>query len=288
MSIYGDIARFTLGTFINQSRRTTIKKDCKRVSYEVIDQYSQKYIRKIGNRYIYDYQVFDVTALEKIYLLSLNGTKQTFKPFYDSGYSISVYCDVYFNQYKYYPQSVIELTLTFVDIDTNPDITAITEWINIVKLGEEIIVFDGEVVTFTSDYDANSWLLQESLCSDSIYPKMTYLTNDYTFSSCPMEYEQKNIIDSEEVSITGRLHRRYVLDSAGTVQQENIFKIALYNIEYTDYTTLREFDRQVIKFYPIASDTVSYFNANFSIEWLLDTFDYAEIEIEPIGNLTTD
>lgn len=285
-SIYGSIYRFLLGTYINQSARTVVEKTSQKVQYKVFDQYKQKYIRKLGNRYTYRYKIFDVTTAERTYLLSLNGTRQTFQPFYDTDYSASVYCDVIFNELTYFPQSFMDLTLTFVDVDTNPAITWITEWTHLVEFGGEEVIFDSEAMTFTTNYDINEWLLQESLCPDSIMPKVVFGAYEYTFDNIQLEYEKRNMIDWEAESITGRLHRRYLTDASGNIRQESAIKITMFDISDAEYTLISRFDRQIVEYYPHASDGSSLYLAHFSVEWLTDTFDFAEIMIEPIGNST--
>jgi hypothetical protein len=578
-SIYGSIYRFLLGTYINQSARTVVEKTSQKVQYEVFDQYKQKYIRKLGNRYTYRYKIFDVTTTEErtnllSLLLSLNGTRQTFQPFYDTDYSASVYCDVIFNELTYFPQSFMDLTLTFVDVDTNPAIApntitvtapnggesyAIGEAVNItwssynitgnvdIELWKAGVFYDTIVsdtdndgayawtidtdysagadyqikirdtntgllsgfsdANFSIDYDgyylsdgsndnvipkskinltdlwsicftinlngssvgtkavikstggttglaiycnntyaglvavqmggnaiyssagklaanaftkvciivnkvagtykiyfdgvedtgvriagsiptlnytslnilnANSdawkvkqfvftntnitaaeialynnyqcgsiagllaWYkcneadtgapytdkaldssgngnhgtpvnitgatffnqtgtgshiagsetfisqsLQPSLCPDSIMPKVVFGAYEYTFDNIQLEYEKRNMIDWEAESITGRLHRRYLTDASGNIRQESAIKITMFDISDSDYTELSRFDRQIVEYYPHASDGSSLYLAHFSVEWLTDTFDFAEITIEPIGNLTS-
>jgi hypothetical protein len=128
--------------------------------------------------------------------------------------------------------------------------------------------------------------LQPSLCPDSIMPKVVFGAYEYTFDNIQLEYEKRNMIDWEAESITGRLHRRYLTDASGNIRQESAIKITMFDISDSEYTLISRFDRQIVEYYPHASDGSSLYLAHFSVEWLTDTFDFAEIMIEPIGNST--
>jgi hypothetical protein len=195
-SIYGSIYRFLLGTYINQSARTVVEKTSQKVQYEVFDQYKQKYIRKLGNRYTYRYKIFDVTTTEErtnllSLLLSLNGTRQTFQPFYDTDYSASVYCDVIFNELTYFPQSFMDLTLTFVDVDTNPTIAPNMITVTAPNGGESYAIGEDVNITWSSynitgNVDIELWkggVFYDTIVSDTANDGLYAWTIDTTYSA---------------------------------------------------------------------------------------------------------
>ena len=119
--------RFILGTYVNQSQRTTWDQpEPKKVEYFVQDQYENNYIRKVGNRYTNIYEIFDFSEDEKTELLAFNGTTQNYYQCFDTdidgatAYKI-VYCDVYFMPYKYYPKPHILVILTDRDVTDEPN-----------------------------------------------------------------------------------------------------------------------------------------------------------------------
>jgi hypothetical protein len=484
MSIYGTNPRFKLGTYINQSIRTTFDKSVSKVSYSVFDQNAGQYIRKVGNRYTTEHLVFDLTLAQKNALLAMNGTKQTYTPFYDKTNNRQVYVDAYFDPYTYFPSSYVKLILTDVDVDNYPTLTnsGLLDWEYIgyctpdgtndyviiknnpaigdtysilfnldlnnstaelksvlrttggttgfivyanswndkrigVQLGSCALVssallpasgftkvaiainktantfamyfngtldsgagktgtipslnhtgmrflelsgtwkvnnfiltndlIDGTDATnyqnnaFTSisnqlvwyrcnetaaemgsspytdrmiDYSGNNnhgtpvninpatfctnyfhwiydWTAQESLSPTNPYGRLTYSTNDLTLDDATLEYEIENEIDSEEVSITGRLHRRYVIDGDDEIVQKRKFTYKCYLLDETDYTNLNVFDAQEISFFPDATDTVNYYTSNCDIDFLNIGGnihdDYAEVFIIPRGQLQT-
>lgn len=496
MSIYGENPRFKLGSYINQSIRTTFDKSVSKVSYSVFDQNAGQYIRKVGNRYKVEHLIFDLTLAQKNALLAMNGTKQTYTPFYDKTNNRQVYVDAYFDPFTYFPSSYVKLVLTDVDVDSYPTLTNSGlldyEYINgyilldgtddfvttpISTLPADKFTFCATVSDYTPDdtgirdallscfhstsdfetlwmdynapyyriyyhkYDANGqftaygrfqlspgsdpvrkiviqvdktqaegsrvkiylngtditysdsmdntnyantnsnpynigkqtkvanflsaklsniiltsdataghianyqagnytsltnqvlwykcneasgdladssgnsntgvvnnadatfynppvfswiyqWLPQDSLSPTNPYGRLTYLTNDLTLDeNAHFEYEIENEIDSEEVSITGRLHRRYITDGDDEIVQKRKFTYKCYLLDETGYTNLNVFDGQEISFFPDADDTANYFTANCDIIFLnVNSFihaDYAEIEIIPRGQLQT-
>jgi hypothetical protein len=492
MGIYGNNPRFTLGSYVNQSARTTYSKDVKKVEYSVLDQDSGKYTRKVGNRYIIKHLIFDLSEYDRNLLLSYNATIQTYTPFYDKTNNRQVYVDAYFDPWTKFPSSFVSITLTDVEIDplsaiTNsglsdwewisyylPDgsndylnnthaltwgnaytiafslkhptgtilkgypnyggiysfaysyldcydygnatlragdqsgnitdlslpngtfavdntehkyiaiVNKITGYIAFYKDGNlvaeanrtvyiptipkeflfgkyigyintaqvknilitshqfsatditnygsgNITAIDNKVLwykcneadtgapytdkaldssgngnhgtpvnitgaTFFNQTGTGSHIagsetfisqsLQPSLCPDSIMPKVVFGAYEYTFDNIQLEYEKRNMIDWEAESITGRLHRRYLTDASGNIRQESAIKITMFDISDSEYTLISRFDRQIVEYYPHASDGSSLYLAHFSVEWLTDTFDFAEIMIEPIGNST--
>jgi len=490
MSLYGDNPRFQLGSYLNQSARTTYSKECEEVKYSVFDQDVNEYVNKIGNRYTVKHLVFDLTEVGRDLLISYNATMQTYTPFYDKTNNRQVYVDAIFDPYTYKPQSCVRLILTNVDIDPQDDIvdsglvdygytptghyafdgvndyvitpienliidtgdryvfecdfsttdngeiiflgnsagwalklTSTTNtyyksviqvyfgnriycsvsllatvlrdgtyyhltvgavgtlgstygsvsikidgvekyigefnasyvqngypiWIgrtgsqytkacnlNNIKLTvnntigglpdedgfeypcneavpagsepytgytEDVSVYDNDgtptnvepnKATFFNPgndfYWINEWLQQESLSPDNPYGRLVYLTHDVTLNEdADFEYEVDNVIDWEGVSITGRLHRRYVIDKDGLVVQRKRFIYKCYNIEVADYNNIKVFDTHTISFFPDSEDTINYYTANCGLFFLSsDSFidaDYVEIEIIPIGQL---
>ena len=146
----------------------------------------------------------------------------------------------------------------------------------------------------TDPSDNNIYSIEDNIMPVSMYPKMIYGSDSYSFDSEDMKVTTledvnfSNMIDYDLVSGTGKLHRSYIKDANNEPVIQTKFKYRKYNVELTDYEDLRIYDRQLISFYPFLS-SADNFTANCSIFFPVLNgnilSNYAEIEIDCIGNI---